>query len=351
MPKFDLKWTASDPASVVWIRTSGEAVLMSREGDPRELKHPSAGLDLLVRRGLVASLTLLASPFNRKPSIEIIEHRNASRFDESLDTFRAITARKGDLSIVQAALRPVIEGSRILDHAKQEAGLAAAFPIEGMVPPAMVDLVKSRFVDGATDVSYQKDELRFLSETIRLLDLRSAIAKLEFTGKAVVPPLDPAAQAAAGFVVDVRARELSWFENLNFWFARRDGAVFQAQHLSYGQKRLLAFLYYLDCNPSFVIADELVNGFHHAWIEECMKAIGDRQAFLTSQNPLLLDYLYFDNVEQVKESFILCRTEADGDRDRMIWRNLTDDEAAMFYEAYKVGLQYVGEILRTRGLW
>lgn len=351
LPNFDLKWTASDPASIVWIRTSGEAVLISRDGDPRELKHPSTALDLIVRHGLVASLTVLASVFNRKPSIQGIEYRNASRFDESLDTFRAITARKGDLSIVQAALRPVIEGSRRLDQAKREAGLQVAFPIEGMVPPAMVDVVKSRFVNGATDVLYQQDELHFLSDATRLLDLRSAIAKLEFTGKAVVPPMDPSVQAAAGLVVDHRVQELSWFENLNFWFTRRDGAVFQAQHLSYGQKRLLAFLYYLDCNPSFVIADELVNGFHHAWIEECMKAIGDRQAFLTSQNPLLLDYLYFDNVDQVKESFILCRTEADGDRDRMIWRNMTDDEAAMFYEAYKVGLQYVGEILRTRGLW
>lgn len=351
LPNLDLRLTASDPASVVWIRTIGDAVVVSRDGDPREVKHPSARLDLLARHGLVASLTLLASPLNGKPSIQTIEYRNASRFDESLDTFRAITARKGDLSIVQAVLRPVIEGSRKLDQAKEEASLQVAFPIEGMVPPAMVDVVQSRFADGATDVLYQQHELHFLSEAIRLLDLRSAIAKLEFTGKAVVPPVDPSAQAAAGFVVDLRAIELSWFENLNFWFTRRDGAVFQAQHLSYGQKRLLAFLYYLDCNRSFVIADELVNGFHHAWIEECMKAIGDRQAFLTSQNPLLLDYLYFDNVQQVKESFILCRTEADGDRDRMIWRNMTDDEATMFYEAYKVGLQYVGEILRTRGLW
>ncbi|WP_438013724.1 AAA family ATPase [Sorangium sp. So ce315] len=128
-------------------------------------------------------------------------------------------------------------------------------------------------------------------------------------------------------------------------------SIFQDQHLSYGQKRLLAFLYYLDANPSFVIADELVNGLHHAWIEECMNAIGDRQAFLTSQNPLLLDYLSFESAEQVKESFILCRNQVDGDRERMIWRNMTDDEADMFYRAYQVGIEHVGEILRTRGLW
>ncbi len=79
--------------------------------------------------------------------------------------------------------------------------------------------------------------------------------------------------------------------------------------------------------------------------------IGDRQAFLTSQNPLLLDYLVFDSVQQVKETFILCRSETIDGRDKMSWRNLTDDEADMFYSAYKVGIEHVGEILRTRGLW
>ena len=53
-----------------------------------------------------------------------------------------------------------------------------------------------------------------------------------------------------------------------------------------------------------VIADELVNGLHHSWIEECIQAIGDRQTFLTSQNPLLLDYLSFASPEDVKRTSV-----------------------------------------------
>ena len=90
---------------------------------------------------------------------------------------------------------------------------------------------------------------------------------------------------------------------------------------------------------------------HHVWIEECMNAIGDRQAFLTSQNPLLLDYLSFESVEQVKDSIIVCRTEIVDGKEEMVWRNLTEDEADMFFSAYRVGIEHVGEILRTRGLW
>jgi hypothetical protein len=169
-------------------------------------------------------------------------------------------------------------------------------------------------------------------------------------------PRDPAwEQTDLGFEAERTNKPLNAdvyeFGNLKFWFTRKDGSIFQDQHLSYGQKRLLTFLYYLEANPSIVIADELVNGLHHAWIKECMEAIGERQAFLTSQNPLLLDYLFFTSLEEVKESFILCRTEPVGDSEKMIWRNLTDDEAAMFYSAYKVGIEHVGEILRTRGLW
>lgn len=121
--------------------------------------------------------------------------------------------------------------------------------------------------------------------------------------------------------------------------------------LSYGQKRLLAFFYYLACNPSIVIADELVNGLHHRWIEGCMKAIGDRQAFLTSQNPLLFDYVEFDSVEQVRSRFITCRIERGDDREYMVWENMSEDDATRFFDAYQAGIEHVGDILITRGMW
>jgi hypothetical protein len=141
------------------------------------------------------------------------------------------------------------------------------------------------------------------------------------------------------------------FGGFRFLLERRDGSVITEKELSFGQKRLLAFLYYLATNTGTVIVDELANGLHHAWIEECIDAIGDRQAFLASQNPLLLDALEFESAEQVQSSFILCRSETDGDRDRLVWSNMTDYDAERFFEAYQVGLQHVSEILRTKGLW
>jgi len=94
-----------------------------------------------------------------------------------------------------------------------------------------------------------------------------------------------------------------------FFFA--DGGFITQDRLSYGQKRLLMFYYYLASNPDIVIADELVNGLHHQWIRAAIEEIGERQAFLTSQNPLLLDYLPFSSAEHVRKSFMLCTAELD----------------------------------------
>jgi hypothetical protein len=136
-----------------------------------------------------------------------------------------------------------------------------------------------------------------------------------------------------------------------FLFTDPGGMVFNQTRLSYGQKRLLAFLYYLDANPTYVVADELVNGMHHDWIRACLDEIGDRQSFLTSQNPLLLDYLPLESVEQVERTFIQCRREVVDDKVTLHWSNLTRSDAEELFADYKVGIQPLGEILRARGLW
>ncbi|MFY0581831.1 AAA family ATPase [Cystobacter fuscus] len=120
--------------------------------------------------------------------------------------------------------------------------------------------------------------------------------------------------------------------------------------LSYGQKRLLAFYYYLATYPTSVVADELVNGMHHEWIEACLEDLGERQAFLTSQNPLLLDYLSFESADEVRSSFVLCRTEFHQGREQLVWENMTVEDAEGFFKAYQVAIQHVSELLRTRGL-
>ncbi|XXX72279.1 AAA family ATPase [Sorangium sp. So ce134] len=332
MPDFQLTLSLSYLEATVSIRRSDDQLaIKGAELDSQWPIRVAEGPQGLLHT--IFALVAVASKMRAHVNVWA-DLRSACRFDESLDTFRALTARPDDADLSKDDLRPRIRLDRF--RGTPQSRLSTISPDHGIVPKGILDAMDPGLPEGATDYSMQDNQIAFLSESVRLLGLRSATAKVELIGKNVQhsPPL-----------------EQLEFGNLKFWFTRRDGSIFQDQHLSYGQKRLLAFLYYLDANPSFVIADELVNGLHHAWIEECMTAIGDRQAFLTSQNPLLLDYLTFESAEQVKESFILCRNQADGDRERMIWRNMTDDEADMFYSAYQVGIEHVGEILRTRGLW
>jgi hypothetical protein len=93
------------------------------------------------------------------------------------------------------------------------------------------------------------------------------------------------------------------FDGMRFLCQLDAGLTVDQSQLSFGQKRLLAFYWYLACIPEgIVIADELVNGFHHDWIKGCLEEIGDRQAILATQSPLLLDYLEFEDAEQVRKS-------------------------------------------------
>lgn len=177
------------------------------------------------------------------------------------------------------------------------------------------------------------ESARFLSRAAALLGFESIHVKLQRSVLTAGP--------------DGRAE----FSNLRFDLSRRDGSVINHSLLSYGQKRLLAFYYYSASNRECVVADELVNGMHHEWIEACLEDLGDRQAFLTSQNPLLLDYLSFDAAEEVQSSFVLCGTEMDGDREQLVWRNMTPQDAEGFFQSYAVNIQHVSELLRTRGLW
>ncbi|NOK15008.1 AAA family ATPase [Corallococcus exercitus] len=145
-------------------------------------------------------------------------------------------------------------------------------------------------------------------------------------------------------------RQVTRLSNLRFYLKRMGEEVFH-DRLSYGQKRLLSFFTYADSSTEIIITDELVNGLHHDWISSCLSEIGERQAFLTSQNPLLLDFLRFDSAEEVRRTFILCEqigTEAGA---QLTWRNPSEDEAESFFLAYQTGIQRVSDILLTKGLW
>ena len=138
--------------------------------------------------------------------------------------------------------------------------------------------------------------------------------------------------------------------NLRFSFSYGKDTIFH-ESLSYGEKRLLAFFAIADTSPEFLIIDELVNGLHHEWIKACLEEIGSRQAFLTSQNPLLLDYLEFSSVEEVARSFVLCERLRTERGTELVWRNPTEEEANDFFLAYESGIQRVSDILITKGFW
>ena len=124
-------------------------------------------------------------------------------------------------------------------------------------------------------------------------------------------------------------------------------STFDAAGLSFGQKRLLAFLYYLQMNAPILILDELSNGFHRSWIDYAVEQMQTRQNFAATQNPLLLDRIFFHSPEELQRSLIFCREE-DG---KFVWENAKAEEIQEVYDAYNVGLENVSEILWRKGLW
>lgn len=156
--------------------------------------------------------------------------------------------------------------------------------------------------------------------------------------------------ATASFLVDRRGDETRMHQPT---FSFHDGNDrFTHSSLSFGEKRLLAFFALSEGCPDILIADELVNGLHHEWIRKCLKEVGERQAILTSQNPLLLDYIEFDDPADFQRGIVLCeRAPVVNGATELVWRNPTADEATEFFAAYETGLQSVSEILISKGFW
>ena len=137
-------------------------------------------------------------------------------------------------------------------------------------------------------------------------------------------------------------------KSLRFTFDLHNDRISHTK-LSFGQKRLLAYLYYLSCNTEIGIADELINGMHHEWIEHCLnEACANRQMFYTSQNPLLLDFLVFQSEAEVSERFVTCKWN---EHDGFVWGNFDARTGQEFYRLYKAGIQHVSDILRTKNWW
>ncbi len=138
-----------------------------------------------------------------------------------------------------------------------------------------------------------------------------------------------------------------FYKGLNF-ILTRGRSTLTFENFSYGQKRLLGALHYFSENNDIIVADELTNGLHHEWIDFLIKELGERQSFLTSQNPVLLDFLTFDSAADVSQRLIRCTMNDDGE---LHWCNIPTAEAEDFFITYSANMQQVGEIMRIQGLW
>ncbi|WP_437330872.1 AAA family ATPase [Sorangium sp. So ce381] len=300
------------------VRYDSDLGLIIGDGPPtgraRELSCLQAGF-------LWLYMLEVAEPVAISIHHEVRRARTARRFDESLELFTWLVG-SGDARGI------------LLVHRNKTLFAEAEARVIG-VPQALSRRLAERYERPRSDYTFQHADLAFLTtikETMRFdaAELRVDVTERQQWGE---------------------DHEMVTFGNFVFRFWWEGGEFITHARLSYGQKRLLTFFYYLACNDDIVIADELVNGLHHQWITACVDAIGERQAFLTSQNPLLLDYVPITSPEQVRHSFVLCRGEGRGGRPAWTWTNMSDEDAAEFFAAYEVGVEHVSEILQSRGLW
>lgn len=258
-----------------------------------------------------------------------LEQRQAyCRFDEAAEWLKEVL-NEGSLTLISfnglvgqwqltrmAAPLALAVQSRVADRTQPSADL----------PPAEV-------------FTFRHHELPFLAQAVQGFNFKSATLHLELQS------VEPQPNRKGNKV------DLLTFGNLRFFFTKRDGSFLSLDRLSFGQKRLVAFYYYLAVYPSVLIADELANGMHHAMIADCLQAAGERQKFLATQNPLLLDHVPLGSAQEVRSTFIRCSLAADGPREQMVWSSLTEDESTAFFKDYEVGIQHTNDILRLRGLW
>jgi energy-coupling factor transporter ATP-binding protein EcfA2 len=139
------------------------------------------------------------------------------------------------------------------------------------------------------------------------------------------------------------------YNSLAISLQRKDGSWVQEEKLSWGQKRFLSW--WATRPDRYIIADELTNGLHHEWIRLVLEGMEGRQAFLATQNPLLLDHLEFESAEEVTQRIVHCRALLRDEREVLEWRNPTPEEAGRFFEAYQQGIQHVSQILQLEDLW
>jgi energy-coupling factor transporter ATP-binding protein EcfA2 len=252
---------------------------------------------------------------------------NGRRFDELLGGLDAITgaASTGDVPAASYQFVRLASGATPRERAR------ATF-----IPNELARLMSahdpsSRSLDG---IAAKHEGVDFLQTAVALMGFKGAEMLLRLRKR------EP-----------VEGGERLTFSNFELTITLDDDAVIPHDALSYGQKRLVAFLYYVAANDDVIIADEIVNGMHYDWIEACLREIGARQSFLTTQNPLLLDFFPFTSEHDVERTFLLCSNEQRDGRRQVVWKNMSQKDARAFYRSYQTKVFSVSAILRANHLW
>lgn len=252
------------------------------------------------------------------------------RLDEGLDSFRSlIEGEPSDWRPV--ALIESVTANESLDETPQPHIGLTQIENNTYIPRAILERFEHHPLTDTNTKTLESRDITFLAVLARALRAKDVHLTLHLLDR-----------------IKERTATRSRFGRPLFRITTKTGHTFTQSDLSYGEKRLLMFLYHAATNPEILIADELVNGLHYEWINTCLDAI-EGQAFLTSQNPLLLDHLQFSSPEEVQRRFILC--ERDDDDGSWTWRNMSEEDAAAVHRALEVGIQHVGEILESKGLW
>jgi ABC-type lipoprotein export system ATPase subunit len=254
------------------------------------------------------------------------DYQPLCRYDEALEIFELIL---GNASKKLRRQPPATISFTVRNYSLPEIE-----PHQGFHPVDLSEAIKERLLANTelTSCELTEKQVGFLAEFVSLIGASSIKATVS---------LDQRNPDNQQYIFKIREFSVEYPDN----------RYVTHEKLSYGQKRLLAFLYYLATNERFVIADELTDSFHHQWIEFCMEKLKTRQCFLSSQNPILLDYLPISSQEEAKKTFIQCRLEREGEKDWMVWNNLSDDDAREFFLDMETGVQHISEILMGRGLW
>lgn len=239
-----------------------------------------------------------------------------SRFDELLGTF-------GQIGTIRYAME--MHGDEVFPL-----GLMA---LPSWLPGWLRERVQGQPSASAIDIGHEDVKQSFLAKFVALAGFTAGTFRVE--------------------LIENRAFEDGGrvgFGRFGFRFTRRDGSAISEAELSHGQKRLLSFLYYLDVNADFAVADELASGLSARWVEACLSEIGDRQSFLTSHNPLLYEHVPLASLRDLRSSLILCRRELDGGRERCLWSNPEPELAQKLSSARQGGSPSLADLLRAHGL-